>query len=156
MERRDWTSALFFFLLSIFVCEQSIGIGLGTLRQPGPGLLSFGVGAGTAIQSLGLLIKSFLLRANPIEPDRAKEPIRKEKFILICVSLFVYSIIIEKLGFILSTFVFVLLLLSLIEANRWWNSLLKAALITAGNYLIFVIWLKISVPKGFLGWQPFF
>jgi len=152
LERRDWTSALFFMLLSIFVCEQSTGIGLGTLRQPGPGLLSFGVGAGTGILSLVLLIKSFLYRTTPIEPGRAKEPIRKEKFILICVSFFVYAIAVEWLGFILSTFVFVLLLFRLIEANRWWNSLLKAVLVTAGNYLIFVIWLKISVPKGFLGW----
>ena len=152
MERRDWTSALFFIFLSIFVCEQSIGIGLGTLRQPGPGLLSFGVGAGTGILALGLLIKSFLLKANPIESGREKEPIRKEKFILICISLFVYAIAVEWLGFILSTFIFVLLLFRLIEAGRWWNSLLKAVLVTAGNYLIFVIWLKISVPIGFLGW----
>jgi len=152
LERSDCTSALFFILFSIFVCQQSIGIGLGTLRQPGPGLLSFGVGAGTGILSLGLLIKSFLFRTNPIEPGQGKAPIRKEKFILICVSLFVYAIAVDWLGFILSTFVFVLLLFHLIEANRWWNSLLKAVLITAGNYLIFVIWLKISVPKGFLGW----
>ncbi|MCJ7596834.1 MAG: tripartite tricarboxylate transporter TctB family protein, partial [Desulfobacterales bacterium] len=74
------------------------------------------------------------------------------RFLRICTSLFVYAIAVQWLGFVLSTFLFVLLMLGNIESETWWRILIKAVLITIGNYLIFVTWLGISLPKGFFDW----
>jgi hypothetical protein len=149
MVRSDRTSALFFIGLSLFVCQQSATIGIGTLRKPGPGLLAFGAGAGIGLLSLGLLIQSLTSKAKGIKPVHTESLTHRVKFVLICLSPFAYMMIINWFGFAFSTFLFVIFLLYAIESERWWRMVLKAVLITIGNYLIFVVWLGLSLPKGF-------
>ena len=71
---------------------------------------------------------------------------------MICTPLFVYTIAVNWLGFLLSTFLFVIFILRLIESKKWWRTLVEALLITIGNYLFFVEWLGLSLPKGFYAW----
>ena len=123
-------------------------IGVGSLRRPGPGLLAFGAGAGTGLLALAVFVRSFLSQP-AIETGQGEKGIRRGKFSLICVSLFVYAALISWLGFALSTFLFVLFLLRAVQAERWWRSLVKAVLITVGNYVVFVVWLGIHLPRGF-------
>jgi len=123
-------------------------IGVGNLRKPGPGLLAFGAGAGTSLLALAVFIRSFLSKPT-IDVDQDKKNVRRGKFFLICISLFVYAALISWLGFPLSTFLFVFFLLQTAESERWWRSLVKAVLITIGNYLVFVVWLGIHLPVGF-------
>jgi putative tricarboxylic transport membrane protein len=146
--RSDRYAALFFLLLSLFVCQQATLIGVGSLRKPGPGLLAFGAGFGTGLLSLAVFIRSFLSQPT-INVDQGKKRIPRAKFFLICTSLFVYAVLMTWLGFVLSTFLFVFFLLQTAESERWWRSLGKAALITIGNYLVFVVWLGIHLPGGF-------
>ncbi len=148
MPRSDRYAAIFFLAFSLFVCQQATVIGVGNLRKPGPGLLAFGAGAGIGLLALVVFIRSFL--SNPaIGVDQDEKSIRRGKFFLICVSLFVYAALIHWLGFALSTFLFVLFLFRAVQPERWWRSLAKAGLITIGNYLVFIVWLRISLPKGF-------
>ena len=152
MGKSDRTSAFFFIGLSLFVCQQSATIGVGTLRKPGPGLLAFGTGVGIGLLSLALLTQSFISKAKEIKPIPTGSLTDRVKFVFICISFFVYTIIINWLGFVFSTFLFVLFLLYSIEPERWWRRILKAVLITIGNYLVFVVWLGLSLPKGFWAW----
>ena len=55
----------------------------------------------------------------------------------------------QLVGFALSTFLLVLFLFRAVQTERWWRSLVKALLITVGNYLVFVVWLGIRLPGGF-------
>ncbi len=148
MPRSDRYAALFFIGLSLFICQQATLIGVGSLRKPGPGLLALGAGAGIGLLALVVFIRSFLSKA-AIDVDQGKKNIRRGKFFLICVSLFVYAALISWLGFALSTFLFVFFLFQTAESERWWRSLVKAVLITIGNYLVFVVWLGIHLPGGF-------
>jgi putative tricarboxylic transport membrane protein len=152
MLRSDRFSALFFLALAIFICQQSTGIGVGTLRRPGPGLLSFGAGAGIGLLSLAFLIQTFFSKKASAEAVQDKGTGGKEKTISICISLFIYTIAVNWLGFILSTLFFVLFLFRTVEAEPWWRSVIKAVLVTIGNYLVFVVWLGVRLPRGFLPW----
>jgi putative tricarboxylic transport membrane protein len=152
MAKNYWAPAFFFVLLSIFICQQSLVIGLGTLNQPGPGLLSFGAGAGIGLLALWFLIQAIMMRVPPSEaPSRERSPGRG-RFYIICFLLFGYAFAVSRLGFTLSTFVFAVLFLRIVETGRWWRTVAKGVLITAGNYLIFEIWLGLNLPKGFLPW----
>lgn len=122
-------------------------IGLGTLRHPGSGLVVFAAGAWVGILALVLLTQSRRIELQ--EEERTSE---KGKVWLISLSLFGYAVAVNWLGFVLSTFVFVFIILRLIEFERWWLIGMKAALITFGNYLVFVVWLGLSLPKGVLSW----
>jgi hypothetical protein len=148
LPRSDRYAALFFIALSLFVCQQATVIGVGSLRRPGPGLLAFGSGAGIGLLALAVFIRTFFSKpAADVAQD--EQSIRRVKFFLICASLFVYAALISWLGFALSTFLFVLFLFRTVQVERWWRSLVKALLITVGNYLVFVVWLGIRLPGGF-------
>jgi hypothetical protein len=134
--------------LSLFICKQATVIGVGSLRRPGPGLLAFGSGAGIGLLALAVFIRTFLSKP-AVDAVQDEKSIRRVKFFLICTSLFVYAAVISWLGFVVSTFLFVLFLLRTVQTEKWWRSLLKALLITAGNYLVFVVWLGIRLPGGF-------
>jgi len=134
--------------LSLFICQQATLIGVGSLRRPGPGLLAFGAGAGIGLLALAVFIRAFLSEP-AADAAQDEKSVRKVKFFLICTSLFVYAAVISWLGFVVSTFLFVLFLLRTVQTEKWWRSLLKALLITAGNYLVFVVWLGIRLPGGF-------
>jgi hypothetical protein len=148
LPRSDRYAALFFIALSLFVCQQATVIGVGSLRRPGPGLLALGAGAGIGLLALAVFIRTFLSKPEA-DVGLDEKSIRRGKFFLICASLFVYAALISWLGFALSTFLFVLFLFRTVQTERWWRSLVKALLITVGNYLVFVVWLGIRLPGGF-------
>ena len=152
MQKSDRIAAVFFLALSLFICQQSTVIGVGVLRQPGPGLMSFGAGVGIGVLALAVLILSFFSKAAPAESEPDGDADRKGKIFLICLSLFAYAAAVVWLGFVLATFAFVFFLFRVVESERWWLSAGKAALITLGNYGLFVVWLGIKLPKGVLPW----
>ena len=152
MSRSDRYASLFFLALAAFICQQSMGIGVGTLGQPRPGLLSFGAGAGMGLLALVFLIGTFLKAQAGSEPSGEAERGSHTSTVAISLSLFVYTIAVNWLGFVLATLMFVFFLFRIVETESWWRSLLKGILVTAGNYLVFVIWLGINLPKGVLPW----
>jgi hypothetical protein len=155
VEKSDRVSGVFFVLLSLFACQQSIGIGLGSFRHPGPGFLPFSAGALIGVLAFWCLIQSMFpkeSRTGEASSEDAEGALPKLKLLLICLSLFAYTIAVSWLGFILSTFIFVLFIFYVVEPQRWWRIVIKAILITVGNYMLFVVWLKVNLPKGILGW----
>jgi len=95
-----------------------------------------------------VFIRSFLAQLDT-GTDRSERDISRGKFFLICVSLFIYAALIGWLGFALSTFLLALFLFRTVQSEKWWRTLVKSGLITLGNYLVFVVWLGIHLPKGF-------
>ena len=71
MSKSDPYGALFFLGLAVYICQQSMGIGVGSLRRPGPGLLSFGAGAGIGLLALAFLIGTFCKGKAGSEEPRA-------------------------------------------------------------------------------------
>jgi hypothetical protein len=65
--------------------------------------------------------------------------------------LFAYVLVFEKLGLIVSTFLFTGSLLWIIGRKRWYIVIAFAAASTLGIYLIFGVWLQTQLPKGIFG-----
>jgi putative tricarboxylic transport membrane protein len=149
--RRDRISALFFIGFSLFICEQSVVIGLGTLDTPGAGMLAFGAGAGMGILALWSLIQSFHSKKTH-DGVQGGVQFRWGKVLSVCLCLFGYALVVDWLGFVLTTFVVVFVLFHILESKKWWLMVIEAATIATGNYLLFVKWLGLSLPQGFWGW----
>jgi hypothetical protein len=56
----------------------------------------------------------------------------------------------EKLGFIPTTLLLFIFLLGVVEKKKWFFTISTSVVVTALTYLIFEIWLKSQLPKGFL------
>ncbi len=151
MKKADWISGSFWLLFAMIVIIESYRLGLGTLRHPGPGSVFFWAGI-----FLGIFSIVTILRAQGHK--KAEEPEisifgeqSKIKIVLVLISVFLYAIFMEKLGFILVTLLLLIFLLLFIEKKGGVYSILTSSAMTAGAYLIFEIWLKSQLPKGLLG-----
>ena len=93
-----------------------------------------------------------------VESLRSSEEIVQEtgemnwvKIALVLLSLVSYAFFLERLGFVLTTFVLLSFLLGWIELTNWPRSLGVASAAALGSFAIFELWLKIRLPKGILG-----
>jgi hypothetical protein len=66
-------------------------------------------------------------------------------------TLLVYALILEKIGFLISTFFLILFLMRLVDPLPWVTSLLGSGLASILSYLLFETWLKAQLPKGIFG-----
>jgi putative tricarboxylic transport membrane protein len=155
MGKSDRVSGSFWFLFCLFIIYQSYKLGLGNLYQPGPGFLFFWAGIVVAIMALVVVLQSF--RAQPAE--EAKEaPAEKRtaaKVILVLVSLFLYAVLMEYVGFFVVTLLLFMFLLGVIEKKKWWFAVAVSVAVTLFAYLLFETALQSQLPMGILGFLRF-
>lgn len=140
---RELRSGFFFLGLSLFVIWQSMRVGLGTLHKPGSGFLSFCTAIILFALSISLIHKGWGIR----EPRKALS----RRVILGLISLFVYSLVLESLGFIVATFFLAGIFFRLGQPRQWWVLLGMSLLVAFLSYLIFGVLLHVFFPRGFLG-----
>jgi len=74
-----------------------------------------------------------------------------KKPIILIISLLIYCIFFNKLGFIVATIPLVFVALRVMEYRSWKASLIVAIIVTLVTYFVFVEWLKVYFPAGILG-----
>lgn len=136
-------SGIFFLGLSLLVIWESWQVGLGTLREPGSGMIPFCTGIILAFLALLLIYQDW-----QTPQKKSKIPLR---VVLALGFLFVYSMVLGIIGFIVSTFFLVLALFRLGEARRWWVLTGMSVIVTFLAYLIFGRFLHVYFPPGLLG-----
>ena len=152
-ERTNLYCTIFLLLFSIYIIIESYRLGLGALRMPGPGYFPFGAGIALGIVSLGLLTKILLkgdLKKILTLRNTSEEHLNWKNIILTLVSMFVYVIIFNGVGFVLSTFLTMVFLIWAVGKARWQISLITALSITLASYLLFDVALEADLPKGLL------
>lgn len=147
MTKRDRWPAIFFFLLSLYICFESLHLGLGHWRKPGPGFFSF-----LAATALGCFALILLFHASKPEENRGLSPkqISWRGKILCFLSLFVFILLLDTLGFILTSFLFISFYLRVVERKGWRTAILTGVAIALASYGIFEICLQSQLPKGIL------
>jgi putative tricarboxylic transport membrane protein len=153
MWKYDFWSSLLLLLLGIVVCYESLPLGLGTGKVPGPGFLPFGAGFLLCLLSASILTLAYI--------TKKKAPVPTEKFwlrpdspkivIIILASLIVFNLTWTKLGFTVTTLLFMGFLLRIIGKRRWWVVLTGMGFTSAVAYFLFQQLLKCQLPKGILG-----
>lgn len=136
-------SGLFFSGISLFILWESLRLGLGTPEEPGSGFLSFCTGTILFVLSLIFIYRGWGVR-EPRQPH-------SRRVILAVLALFLYTLILNFLGFTIATFVFVGILFRLGESRPWWTILGMSALVTLLAYLFFGVLLNVYFPRSFLG-----
>jgi putative tricarboxylic transport membrane protein len=151
MKKADTVTGIILLVLSgymIVVSSQMKSPGnLGT----GAGFLPFWLGVALAVLSVVLIVSarrytSDVANRSPFPP--------KQVFIsitLLLAGLAGYIILMEWLGFIVNTFLFVTFLMRVVERARWPLSLQVSVLATGALYVVFQILLTIGLPKNMFG-----
>jgi putative tricarboxylic transport membrane protein len=148
MEISDRWSSSFWLLFSILICIESYRLDIGSFHAPGTGFFPFWVGMVFGILSLLLLVLTFVRSGKRVG---ISEKVRWKSIILVLASLFIYAVVLEKLGFLVSTLLFIGALLIIIERKKWLIVGIIAILSTLAFYIVFQVWLQSNLPKGLLG-----
>jgi hypothetical protein len=150
MKTLDQTSSLFWLLVSLSVLIESLRLGIGNLQNPGMGFLTFGASGILGILSLVLFTEATLRK----EEEKAK-PLFAEKLwkrvVFVVIVLVLYSRMMPVLGYLISTFVLMFLLLGVLERKKMWLVLVSSLLSTGITYIVFSKWLNCQFPDGLFG-----
>ncbi len=152
MENKDRVSSLVGLVLSVSICIESfrLPIGIGTWRYPGPGFFPFGTGIVMGCLCLGLYLKAARTRLGETEESWYVEAGWK-KLILILAILLSYALILDRLGYVISTFLLLFFLFRFVEAQRWLVAIAGSLIVSLVSYGVFDKWLKMQLPKGIWG-----
>lgn len=145
-----WTS-LFLMVFSGAVISGAFDLEVGTPHNPGSGFMILGTAGVLGILALHLFIKSLLSRGPRAE--KASEPIHRGRIVSVISANIIYILILQPLGYLLSTFFLMGFLFQVHEKGKWLSSLWGAALTSVVSYLVFSKMLQLNLPRGLI---PFF
>ncbi len=155
MAKANRISGSFWLVFALIVTVESYRLGLGSLRQPGPGFVFFWAGIFLGVLSLVTLLRTW----NGRKAEGAETPIfggkNTVKVVPVLISVFLYVLFMERLGFILVTLLLLFFLLFLIEKKGWLFAVLVSMAMTCCAHLIFEVWLRSQLPKGLLRFLRF-
>lgn len=147
MKIADIGSSVFFMAFGIFVAWQSEKLSFGSFRAPGPGFFPYCLG-------LILLALSCVVAVQEIRKKGAgghEAGLRKDRVIIALAGIFAYAFIVDFLGYLVSSFILMFLLIKMMVKKSWWFAPVVACLISLASYILFNVWLKVSLPAGLGG-----
>ena len=145
---------LIWIALGIFISIYAYKLGMGKLSEPGPGFMPFGLGVIVFFLSIYKLVKESLWKG---DKESAKDKTVKgagwsvslSKLVFIALILFAYALFLEWLGYIITTFLAMMLLLRVSGYTQWTRIIIYAVIIVGGSYFMF-LYLGVRFPPGVL------
>ncbi len=150
MKRANLATAIGLLLLAGFILFESRQLSFGTFRVPHTGFYPKILTGLLLLLSLACLAQT--LRDETI--DRPTEKIPADGWFRIgatLATLIGFAVVLEWLGFLLSTFLLMVLLLRAIEAPKWPKVIVVALATAALSYGLFAWLLGVPLPAGVLG-----
>ena len=150
MNLREMISGAAFLLIAAFVLAASLRLGVGVLRDPGPGFVLFWTSIALAICACALLCLGFSGKAEPaLRSDTGNRSDCRNAAIVTAV-LIAYCAALPKLGYPVSTFLLMAVLFGLGRMKPWMIFLCSLATVLLSYYL-FAHLLRTPLPRGVPG-----
>jgi putative tricarboxylic transport membrane protein len=147
---------MFWIVIGGIICVLAFQYSLGSFRAPAPGFVAFL--SGILIAGVGAV----MLLSRGISMARTKGTTRGAGLGIPAVSLsrlaytmmflMAYAILMDPLGYIVSTFLAMFGLFFDWEKRNWLWSLFFSVTTSLVSYLVFEIWLHCQLPRGIFPW----
>jgi len=137
------------------ICFLSVRIGLGSFHEPGPGFVASASGLSLVVIGLIMTFSRKFSKPSSKNGQNAGRPfLRLPKFSLVYTVLTVvgYGLVLDLLGYLITTFLVMFALFYDRTANRFLTSVLASLLTVVSTYLIFETWLRVQLPRGIFPW----
>ena len=148
--RKDKSVALGLFGIAVLYSIGCVGLRLGTLRKPGPGLFPSLIAAALLISTAAHLYKVFTKKSETPSTPGSAQAVNLRAWMGIAVSVFAYPALLMALDFVLSTFVTVFSMLLILRFRSWPMCLLVSLFIAVACFVVFAILLGVALPSGFI------
>ena len=154
MFKKDLLGAIGFLAFGFFMVFQSTRLPVWK-HGPDTGFFPFVIAIGIVGVSVTIAIRSLLLtsrtQASEEGVKREKNQINVYKISSYAALTLLYGIFIGKLGFLLASGIFLVLILRYVEKQSWTLTLLGALPSVVAGYLLFGVLLGVPLPRGWIG-----
>ena len=153
MKRDEIIVGIVIFLFGAVTAVLSLKMPIGTFRMAGTGMFPLFLGILLMILSGAFILKIFFQgQKGQVEKEASIEssesPIR---LIFFLGTMVLATLFFNRLGYPLVSFLLMLGLLRILGMKRWGLSILISVVTAVGSYFLFVRWLDIPMPKGWMG-----
>jgi putative tricarboxylic transport membrane protein len=147
MIKYDRISMLFLMGVAFLICVESVRMGVGSLSDPGIGLVP--MACGLILGILGLVGFAGTLKKEETEAVVIwQRGISWRKMISVLISLVSYAFLIDLLGFSLTTLIWTAFMFRGLARMGWIVTLLASVVSTFFCSLVFEYYLGIRFPRG--------
>jgi hypothetical protein len=152
LNRDEAIGGIMIFLFGAVTAYFSLRMPVGTFRAAGSGLFPLGLGILLMSLSVVLLIKTYA-QGKPVQEKKPnpKVPRSTKQVILFMGGIVLATLLFKDLGYPLVSFLLLFTLLRILGVRRWAYNLSLSLLTATGVYFLFVLWLQIPLPKGWIG-----
>ena len=146
--RPDRVSSIFWLIFGIPVAFLSYKLGLGELTRPGPGFLTFWCG----LILCGLSVLVFVRDRIAGRGETTKgirylwSTVQWSKALITVLVLVAYALTFERVGFLLSTIVLLIVLFRAIDPMKWWAAIVVAVLASFVAFVVFDMAFQVQLP----------
>ena len=148
--RADEASSVILLAFSVAIIYLSTKLGLGSLKFPGPGFITFWSGVILSILSMVVFLRS---STTTNEKGRKKvaqllKEAKWSKAMGVFLLLVLYVLVFAHLGFLICTAVLLTILLRAVDPVRWIVAIGVGVLTSFVSFVIFDLLLKVQLPHG--------
>jgi putative tricarboxylic transport membrane protein len=151
MKKADLVTGVVLLVLAGYVIFEAWQMPPSGTFGPGSGFFPFWLGILLAGLSLILVVGAAVRPKD--STDVSPFPARQALFAVAKVlgGLILFTLLMETMGFIVNTFIFVVYLMKVVPRERWWMAILIAVATTACLYIVFQVLLGITLPRNMFG-----
>jgi putative tricarboxylic transport membrane protein len=153
LNRDEIVVGIVIFLFGGVTALLSLRMPIGTFRMAGTGMFPLFLGILLMLLSGIFILKIFFQG----KEGQAKKEASIEssgapiQLILFLGTMILVTLFFNQLGYPLSSFLLMIALLRILGVKRWGLNILISVVTALGSYFLFVKWLDIPMPKGWIG-----
>ena len=153
MDRNEIGGGIVLFFIGVTTTVLSLKMPIGTFRTSGTGMFPLLLGILLMILSVAFILKIFFQsKEGQVKKEASIEssgsPIQ---LVLFLGAMVLATLFFNQLGYPLTSFLLMVALLRILGIKRWGLNILISVVTSVGSYLLFVQWLNIPMPKGWIG-----
>jgi putative tricarboxylic transport membrane protein len=159
--RKEIASSLVLILFTMIFLVYTTRYPLDNWESPGPAVFPLILGGVLLILSVWQMIRALLARKAPGgagEKGRGIDGLKRflrenegeKKVVILTVMLVLYVLLMQWIGFFVSTFLLVILSSRLMQAKDWGRPIALSVGVGLFCYLLFEVWIKLNFPRGIL------
>ena len=148
-------AAISLFVFGAITAALSLQLPLGAPRMPGSGFFPLVLGLALMALAAGHGVQLYLARPKAAAPEAPTAPApapegdgATRRVVLFVAGVIAAVALLQPLGYALSSFLLMLVLLQILGIRHWYASVAIALASAAVCYVVFVHWLKIPLPSG--------
>ena len=148
MRGHDLGAAAVLLAFGLFALSQARGLRFGSIVSPGPGFFPLCLAAALTLVSVALVVRAVRAPLAATRPAPSNRVGGRLTVIGTLGALVVYALVLERLGFLLATFVLLLFFFKALQRQRWVAALGGSVATSLVAYLVFKVWLGVNLPAG--------